>query len=122
MTGFHKFQSYGNLRVCLFVQVLDCEKHPTEFEFNVKATDEGTPTFYSIVPLTITVKNINDRIPEFVDLKIMSVRLPAYEGMIVGRLKAKDYDIVPEELVFELPDQNEVFDVHPKSGKIDVMF
>ncbi|XP_066917747.1 protocadherin Fat 1-like [Clytia hemisphaerica] len=100
--------------------VLDCEKHPTEFEFNVKATDEGTPTFYSIVPLTISVRNINDRIPGFVDLKIMSVRLPAYEGMIVGRLKAKDYDIIPEELIFELPDLNEVFDVHPKSGDVFV--
>ena len=106
-----------------FFKVLDCEKHPTEFNFRVKATDEGTPTsLYTVVPLKITLTNINDRIPKFVDLKILSVRLPAYQGMIVERLKAKDYDVVPDELTFEMEDQLGVFDIHPKTGFYNLTF
>ena len=102
--------------------MLDCEKHPTEFNFHVKATDGGVPlALSSIVPVTITITNINDRIPEFVHLKILSLRLPAYEGMIVGRLQAVDYDVVPDELSFSLTDQNDIFDIHEKSGNLSVL-
>ena len=110
---FYVFIFFQNI----FFQVLDCEKHPTKFNFRVKATDEGTPTsLYTVVPLSITLTNINDRIPKFVDLKILSLRLPAYQGMIVERLKAKDFDVVPDELTFEMEDQLGVFDIHPRTG------
>ena len=102
---------------------MDCEKHPTEFNIRVKATDEGKPnSLYTVVPLKITITNINDRIPEFVDLKILSLRLPAYQWMVVGRLKAKDFDVIPDELTFEMEDQLGVFDIHPKTGWLIVAF
>jgi hypothetical protein len=89
----------------------------------VKATDGGVPiALSSIVPVTITIKNINDRIPEFVNLKVLSLRLPAYKGMIVDRLHAVDYDIIPDELAFSLTDQSNIFDIHKTSGNAEFLF
>ena len=38
------------------------------------------------------------------------------------RLKAKDYDVVPDELTFEMEDQLGVFDIHPKTGFYNLAF
>ena len=38
------------------------------------------------------------------------------------RLKAKDYDVVPDELTFEMEDQLGVFDIHPETGFYNLTF
>ena len=60
--------------------------------------------------------NINDRIPEFVDMQVLTLSLPAYNGMIVHRLSAVDDDVIPQPLTFRLIDESGVFDIKSTTG------
>ncbi|XP_065667525.1 protocadherin Fat 1 [Hydra vulgaris] len=100
-------------------KVLDYELHPKHFYFYVKVSDQGTPQHSVIVPVSIYLMDINDKIPFFKRRYTFTLNLPAYTGMTVGQVEAFDEDTVPNiPLQYSL--ESNLFSINKFTGVIVV--
>lgn len=98
---------------------MDREKK-SKFNFHVLARDNGSPRLSSFAKVSITVNDINDRIPSF-SQQIYRVRLytPVFNETKVVTVHATDGDSnVFSNVHYTLLNHNQIFRISPTSGSI----
>ncbi|XP_061684883.1 protocadherin Fat 1a isoform X2 [Syngnathoides biaculeatus] len=98
----------------------DREKQHT-FDIVVEVTKENPSEDIAHVVLTVTVEDVNDNVPTFVNLPYHAlVQMDAEEGQVVWQVTAVDKDHGRNaEIHYELKELQEHFDINP-SGEITI--
>ena len=81
-------------------------------------SDQGLPQHSVIVPVSIYLQDINDKIPSFKKHYTFTVNLPVFRGTVIGRVEAFDEDTVPNvPLQYSLLYTSSVLDINQFTGK-----
>ena len=98
---------------------MDREKK-AKFDFHVLARDNGSPRLFAFTKVSITVNDINDRMPEFTQ-QIYRVQLytPIFNDTEVVTVRANDGDSnVFSSVYYTLLNYNQLFHISRTSGAI----
>ncbi|KAK9298595.1 hypothetical protein QLX08_008094 [Tetragonisca angustula] len=90
------------------------------YALEVTATDQGSPSRSSVVPVVVHVIDENDNAPEFTNSSfVLHLRENEPPDTFVGKLLATDRDVGRNaDLVFSLPTSQQDFTVDPRNGFI----
>lgn len=99
--------------------VLDREEQDY-YALEVTATDQGSPSRSSVVPVVVHIIDENDNAPEFTNSSfVLHLRENEPPDTFVGKLLATDRDVGRNaDLVFSLPASQQDFTVDPRNGFI----
>ncbi|XP_076467657.1 protocadherin Fat 1-like [Babylonia areolata] len=117
------FFIHSETGVVMVHRSLDCEEH-SEYVFLVVATDNGSPPQNSTATMVITVLDLNDNPPEFIQSSFSSyITDQAKRGQLVTKVSATDKDSSSTgKLAYTITDGNEkkTFTIDNKSGLIRI--
>lgn len=90
------------------------------YALEVTATDQGSPSRSSVVPVVVHIIDENDNAPEFTNSSfVLHLRENEPPDTFVGKLLATDRDVGRNaDLVFSLPASQQDFTVDPRNGFI----